>query len=121
MRQAALTWYHQGRVLSACWANLANIEQEPPLLINITIRAMYLTIRSIDSVRVERKQDLPKEEERLLARLREKKNAVVDLRFALTKFYLPAGLHHGTVKIDNSGMISVMRKGEYSGWGRLFL
>ena len=93
--------------MSACWANLPNIEQEPPLLINITTRAMYLTIRSIDSVWVERKQDLPKEEEeRLLARLWERKNVVFDLRFALTQFYLPAGLHHGTVRIDNSGMIS---------------
>ena len=112
MRQAALALYHHGRALSASWANMPNIVKEPELFDTI-IRAVYLTIRSIDLVWVERKQDVAKEEERLLAWLRECKDTVVYLRFDLIDSQLSAAYDHHTVKIDNYGMIFVKENGEY--------
>lgn len=113
MRQAALALYHHGRVLSASWANLPNIEKDPNVF-DMIIRAIHLTIRSIDLVWVERKQDLAKEEEeRLLTRLRDCKDTVVGLRFKMIESQLPSTYDHHTVKIDNSGIILVMVKGEY--------
>lgn len=113
MSQAALALYHHGRVLSASWANLPNIENDPNLF-NMIIRAIYLTIRSIDLIWVEREQNLAKDkEERLLTRLRECKDIVVGLRFKLIESQLSSTYDGHTVKIDNSGFISVMVKGEY--------
>ncbi|KAF6224618.1 hypothetical protein HO173_012961 [Letharia columbiana] len=123
MRQAALATYHQGRVMSAGRNNIPVTEPKPlPPVFNVTVRAMSLTIRSIDLVWVERQGGLPKaKERRLLAWLRERKNAAVDLRFAFIEFHLPLELHRRTVQIDNFGLIFVSKKGKYSEWGRLFL
>ena len=118
MRQAALALYHHGRVLSATWANLANMDKE---LWDLIIRAVVLTIRSIDLIWIERKQDLAKEEEkRLLARLRECKDTVVGLRFNMIDSQLSAAYHHHTVKIDNSGRIFVKENGEFLESGRWY-
>ncbi|CAD6590177.1 MAG: hypothetical protein ASARMPRED_004602 [Alectoria sarmentosa] len=123
MRQAASALYHQGRVLTAARKNLPVIEQKPfPPVFDVTIRAMYLTIRSIDLVWTERKEGLVKEEEqRLLVWLLERKNAAVDLRLAFLQFHIPLELYPFTLTITNSGVISVLEKGEYSEWGRMFL
>ena len=123
MRQAKLALYHHGRVLGATWPQLWNIEKKPFVInIQIIIRATNLTIRSIDLVWAERKQDLPKEEEeRLLVQLRERKDAVVRLSFTLVHCSLPAECDKRTVKVDSSGRIFVKEKGEYLVKQRLLL
>lgn len=123
MRQAVLALYHQGRVCSAGRDIIPVVEQKPtPPVFDVIIRAMTVTIRYIDLVWSERQKDLSKEEEeRLLMWLLERKNAAVDLRLALMQFHIPLELYQSTVKIDASGMVFVLRKGEYSTWGRFFL
>ena len=119
IRQAAMALYHQGRVLSACWARLGGIT--PSAVMEVAIRAMHLTMRSIDLVWIRRQQDLPKEEEeRLLAWLRERKTLTVELRFALIAYHLPTKLYDRKIKIDYSGAIFEKKKdGGYVEWGGL--
>ena len=119
IRQAAMALYHQGRVLSACWARLGSTIPLP--VIEVIIRALHLTMRSIDLVWIKREQDLPKEEEeRLLAWLRERKTLTVELRFALIAYHLPEKSYDRKVKIDVSGTIFEMKKdGGYVDRGRL--
>lgn len=123
MRRAVSALYHQGRVFSAGRDNIPVIEQNPtPPVFDVTKRAMTLTVRSIDLVWSERQTNLPKgEEERLLNWLLERKNAAADLRLAFMQFQIPLEVYPFTVKIDGSGMIFVLRKGEYSEWGKLSL
>lgn len=123
MCQALLALYHQGRVLSAGWANLPLTKQKHfTSMWAATVRAMTLTIRHVDLVWIERRKGLPKEEEeRLLAWLQAKKDAAADLRLSLVRFQLSPKFDGRTVKFDNSGNTSVLENGEYLGAGQMFL
>ena len=116
MREAASTMFHQGRVLSAGRSNFPVTGHNIPTpVLEVTIRAMELTIRSIDSVWLERPRDLSKAvEERLFAWLRERKNVAVNFRFAFLEFHLPR--EDQTFKINNSGQIISLEKGEWQEW-----
>lgn len=122
MRQAGLALYHHGRVLGATWPKLWNNEQESFLTnFRIIIRAMNLMIRNIDSIWVERRQDLPKEEEKgLLVQLRELKDTAIKLSFTLIRFPLPTEYDKRTVKIDSFGFMSVKDKDKYFAKSRFF-
>ena len=107
MRRAASALYHQGRVLTAGRNKMPVNPPEPvPRIFLVVMRAMILTIRSVELVWAERQVDLPEEEERrLLLWLRERKDAAVDVQLALTELYLPIEYSQNSVRIYHSKKI----------------
>ena len=127
-RKAALALDYQGRVFNVAWARMLATEDDAlgedvtlPLFAVIS-RALYLVMRNIDLVWMERpKGGSEEEEERLFTWLLEMKTAAMWYRLYWTEYQISPALNGKTVKFDNNGMSFIMENGVFEVWGKLCL